>query len=199
MGKKKNRNRKPTVFIAREGDREELFLCYLKKLFDPEDKITLKFPPEKGGNSNAILDRALHSVHSNSYAWFDEDDELDDEHKEELKKRWHLSEDFPKNVRDFELQSYNEKMCSPIVVVSTPLSVEGILIRLFNKKISILKEPVKSEENLEENKRRMKSSLSGVYGNVPEEEYYRKNLPKEYIIKKAEEIEELKILLSIFN
>lgn len=84
---KKDRQRKKSIYVAREGDREEIFLKFLQEIFDPEEKINFYFSPEKGGNSNAILDRALKSFYPISYAWFDEDDELDEEHKKELAKR----------------------------------------------------------------------------------------------------------------
>ena len=198
MGKnKKKRERKINVFIAREGDREEIFLDYLQELFDPEKKITLNYPDDKGGNSNVILDRALKSFYSKNYAWFDEDGELDAEHRKILEQRWYIS--FPKNVKDNELQTYNKRMYNPIVIVSTPLSVEGVLIRLFDHNLPSFLEPIRSKENFEENKNRMKSSVKGFMGDLSDIEYYRLHLTKDLILKKAQEIEELRILLSIFG
>lgn len=198
MGKqRKNRQRKINIFIAREGDREEDFLIFLQEVFDPEKKFTLHFPSDKGGNSNVILDRALKSFHSKIYAWFDEDGQLDEEHKEILEERWDTV--FQKGLKDSALQSYNTKKRNPIVIVSTPMSVEGIIIRLFDHKIPKLIEPVISKEDFEENKKRMKSSVKGFMGNSPDIEYYRKNLTKDKILEKAGEIEELELLLSIFD
>jgi len=194
----KNRVRKTNIFIAREGDREEIFLNYLQELFDSEQKLTLKFSLEKGGNSNAILDRALkNNFYPKVYAWFDEDDSLDKEHKEILERLWDVK--FPNDILDRELQSYNKKMRNPIVLVSNPLSVEGILIRLFNHNIPKLIDPITSEKDFEKNKNRMKSSVKGFMGNLSDMEYYKKNLTVEQIITKTQEIEELKLLLKIFN
>ena len=197
MVKSKKRKRKINIFIAREGKREEIFINYLQTIFDPENKITLHFPLEKGGNSNAILDRALKSFYSKVYAWFDEDDELNDERKKILEKRWNIT--FPKNIKDRNLQSYNNEMKNPIVIVSTPLSVEGILIRLFDFNLPTLISPVLSKEDFEENKKRMKTSVKGFMGNFSDLEYYKTNLTKEKILLKAKDIIELQLLLSIFN
>ena len=197
MVKSKKRKRKINIFIAREGKREEIFINYLQTIFDPENKITLHFPMEKGGNSNAILDRALKSFYSKVYAWFDEDDELNDERKKILEKRWNIT--FPKNIKDRNLQSYNNEMKNPIVIVSTPLSVEGILIRLFDFNLPTLISPVLSKEDFEENKKRMKTSVKGFMGNFSDLEYYKTNLTKEKILLKAKDIIELQLLLSIFN
>jgi len=193
---KKNRIRNEVVYIAREGDREELFLCFLQELFDPEKKITLRYPPEKGGTSNAILDRALRSFYSVTYAWFDEDDELDDKHKEELEKRWNVK--FPSGVKDTEIQSYNDNRY-PIIIVSHPFSVEGILIRLFDKNMPNFKKPIKSKENFKINKKMMKSAMKGIFGKIPEIDYYKQHLTKEKVMRKARDIEELKLLLGIFH
>lgn len=196
---KKDRQRKKSIYVAREGDREEFFLKFLQEIFDPEEKINFYFSPEKGGNSNAILDRALKSFYPISYAWFDEDDELDEEHKKELAKRWYLEKDTLKNIADRHLQHHNKKLNSPIIIVSYPYSVEGILIRLFNKNLPNLITPAKSKGDFEENKKRMKNSVDGFVGKMSDIEYYRKNLTKEYILEKSKEIEELKLLLTIFG
>lgn len=199
MGKdKKKRQRKINIFIAREGDREEFFLNYLQELFDPEKKITLHFPDDKGGNSNVILDRALKSFYSKNYALFDEDGELDEEHKQILEERWNVT--FPEDIKDCELQFYNNtNMRDPIVIVSTPMSIEGILIRLFDKNIPTLIEPITCKEDFKENKKRMKSSVKGFMGNLTDYEYYKNNLTKEKVLEKAQEIEELRLLLTIFE
>ena len=197
MGKKgKNRERKINIFIAREGDREEYFINYLQELFDPEGKITLHFPLEKGGNSNVILDRALKSFYTKVYALFDEDGELDEEHRHILEERWCTN--FPSKLPDRELQSYNTNMRNPIVIISNPLSIEGLLIRLFDYNIPSLIE-VNSKENFEENKKRMKSSVKGFMGTNSDIDYYRLHLTKEKVLKKAKDIEELRLLLTIFD
>ena len=107
---KKKRCKKIVVYIAREGDREEYLLNYLQEIFDPEKNIQLKYSQEKGGNSNAILDRALkNAYYPKVYAWFDEDDQLDEEHRIELAKRWN-TDTLTADIMDKDLQHYNKKM-----------------------------------------------------------------------------------------
>lgn len=73
------------------------------------------------------------------------------------------------------------------------------MIRLFNKNLPNLITPAKSKGDFEENKKRMKNSVDGFVGKMSDIEYYRKNLTKEYILEKSKEIEELKLLLTIFG
>ncbi len=198
MAKQKKRSKQKIIFVVCEGKREKFFLNYLREVFDPDENIKLKFHPETGGNSNVILGRALKNLHyPKVYAWFDEDDLLDDEHKTELAKKWNV--ETLSDVSDRDLQKYNKKKLNPIVIVSMPLSVEGIIIRLFNRNLPKLKEPILAEENLEYNKRIMKNSVDGFIDTETDIEYYRTHLSKQVILQKSREINELDLLISIFN
>ena len=151
-----------------------------------------------GGTSNAILDRALKAPgYDKIYAWFDEDDKLDTSRKCELGERWRV--DIDSDVQDKELQDLNTENRKPIVIVSNPLSIEGLLIRLLEHKIPNFKEPIFDENNLEENKKMIKSAAKGIFDKKDEADFYKENLSKEYIIKKAKDIGELRLLLSIFD
>ena len=194
---KNKRRRKKTVFIAAEGQREKGFLCFLQSLFDPNKSITIKFHPDFGGTSNAILDRAIKSPHERVYAWFDEDDKLDNEHRNVLQKKWGVL--LPSSLKDNELQAKNINNKKPIVIISHPYSVEALIIQLFDKKFPKLKEPCTNSKDFEENKKRMKSSVNGFFGSLSDEEYFAKYLTQDIILKKAKVINELKLLLSIFN
>ncbi len=195
---KKTRNKKTSVFIALEGKREKTFLYFLQSLFDPDKKINLNIHPDLGGTSNAILDRVLKAPgYDKIYAWFDEDDKLDSDRKCELGKRWMV--EINSDIEDKNLQSLNTENRRPVLIVSNPLSIEGLLIRLFEHKIPNFKEPVFEKENLKENKKMMKSAVKGIFDAKDEAVFYKENLSKEYILDRAEEIEELKLLLSIFK
>lgn len=195
---KRKRNKKQSVFIALEGKRERTFLHFLQSVFDSEKRINLNIHPDLGGTSNAILDRALKAPgYDKIYAWFDEDDKLSADRKCELSERWRV--DIDPNVPDKELQNLNIENRKPTVIVSNPLSIEGILIRLFEHKIPNFKEPVFDEDNLEENKKMIKSAVKGIFDKKNEADFYKENLSEEYILKKAKDIEELRLLLSIFD
>ena len=195
---KKKRNKKQSVFIALEGKRERTFLYFLQSIFDSEKRINLNIHPDLGGTSNAILVRALKAPGFDKiYAWFDEDDKLDTDWKSELGKRWKVT--IGASVSDKELQNLNIENRKPTIIVSNPLSIEGLLIRLFEHKIPKFKEPLFDEDNLDKNKKMIKSALKGIFGKKDEAEFYKENLSKEYILKKAKDIEELRLLLSIFD
>ena len=195
---KKKRNKKQSDFIALEGKRERTILYFLQSIFDPHKRINLNIHPDLGGTSNAILDRALKAPgYDKIYAWFDEDDKLDTSRKCELGERWRV--DIDSDVQDKELQDLNTENRKPIVIVSNPLSIEGLLIRLLEHKIPNFKEPVFDENNLEENKKMIKSAAKGIFDKKDEADFYKENLSKEYIIKKAKDIGELRLLLSIFD
>jgi len=198
MAKKRRKVQKPVVYIAAEGDREQCLINYMQKLLDPENAVKIKFSPEKGGSSNAILNRALkNDFYDKVYAWFDEDDELDDDFRKILSGRWKVK--LSRNVTDRELQQLNSKKRKPIVIVSYPLSVEGVIIRLFDKNLPQLLEPIRSAENFEENKKRMKSAVQGIFGKLTDEEYYEKHLTLEQLLNKAETMPEIALLVSIFD
>lgn len=195
---KKKRNKKQSVFIALEGKRERNFLYFLQSVFDPEGRINLNIHPDLGGTSNAILDRALKAPgYDKIYAWFDEDDKLSADRKSELSVRWRV--DIDSDVQDKELQDLNTENRKPTVIVSNPLSIEGILIRLFEHKIPNFKEPVFDKDNLEENKKMIKSAVKGIFDKKDENVFYKENLSQEYILKKAKDIKELRLLLSVFD
>ena len=195
---KKKRNKKQSVFIALEGKRERTFLYFLQSIFDSEKRINLNIHPDLGGTSNAILARALKAPGFDKiYAWFDEDDKLYTDWKSELGKRWKVT--IGASVSDKELQNLNIENRKPTIIVSNPLSIEGLLIRLFEHKIPKFKEPLFDEDNLDKNKKMIKSALKGIFGKKDEAEFYKENLSKEYILKKAKDIEELRLLLSIFD
>ena len=104
-----------------------------------------------------------------------------------------------KEVEDRYLQKLNIQNKKPILIVSNPLSIEGVLIKLFESKMPVFIEPIFDSDNLKENRKMLKSALSGIFYPDSEEEYYKKHLSKDFILKKAKEINELKLLLSIFN
>lgn len=196
--KKKKKERQKTTFIAIEGEREEIFLSFIKEVFDKQNKIKIKQHPDLGGTSNAILDRAIKNCfYPKVYAWFDEDNLLTKDRKEILAKYWNVN--IPNNIKDRDLQQCNIKNKNPILIVSNPLSVEGIIIQLFEKKFPKFKEPLLSENNIEHNKRIIKNSVDGIFNSDLTLDYYRKHLTKEYILEKSKQIKELKTIISIFD
>lgn len=195
---KKKRKKEKTVFVVLEGKREKYFIDHLVELFDPQKTVKLKFHPDFGGSSDAILDRALKNCfYDKVFVLFDEDTALSKDRIEILKNCWHT--DIPSNTQDRNLYKFNLANKNPIVIVLNPLSIEGILIQLFDKSLPAFKEPLTSKENLEYNKRIIKNSVSGIFQNMNDSDFYRANLTKEIVLRKIEDIPELRLLLAIFE
>ncbi len=195
---KKKRKKEKTIFVVVEGIREKIFIEFLAELFDPNQTIKLKFHPEYGGSSDAILDRALkNDFYNKVFAIFDEDDKLSKDRIDILKLRW--GEQIPSSVNDSLLYKYNTRNYNPIIIVSTPLSIEGVLIRLLGKTLPLFASPLLDSNNIKHNKRIIKSTLSGILGGINEIEYYRNHITKEDVLEKAERIPELKLMLKIFE
>lgn len=195
---KKKRKKEKTVFIVLEGKREKVFIDYLVELFDSQKTIKLKFHPDFGGSSDAILDRALKNCfYDKVFVLFDEDTSLSRDRIEVLETFWHIN--IPSGTQDRDLYRFNSANKNPIVIVLNPLSIEGILIQLFDKSLPAFKEPLTSNENLEYNKRIIKNSVSGIFQNRNDADFYRANLTKEMVLQKTEKIPELRLLLAIFE
>ncbi|MBQ8475592.1 hypothetical protein IJ531_00865, partial [bacterium] len=112
---------------------------------------------------------------------------------------WKLEHEYLKNVPDRELQSYNFENRKPIIIVSSPLSVEGILISLFEKNFPAFRNPLLSEENIEYNKKIIKNSFSGLLEKMSDEQYYKKYLTKGRILKMSKTIPQLRLLLDMLD
>lgn len=203
---KKKRTKKTTVFLSIEGYREEAFLEYLIEKYTPKaSDINITISPNRGGTPNSIINEALRNLHYNKvYAWFDEDKPIEnndnDRIYEKLKTAWNLDSEIDSNILSRDLQEkVNVQKRNPILIVSTPLSLEGILIRLFDKKMPQFKEYYLDESNIKDNKKTIKSAMGGIFGKEKELVYYQRNLSKEILEEKSKEIIELELLLSIFR
>ena len=133
MSAKKRRN---SIYVIYEGYSEEYFLEHLEK--HSEVRLNRKFCG--GGSSNEIVIKGI--IYSdrdvNVYVFFDEDFEskpnqkISDETLEKLAKMWKLDKDALMDCPYKHLQSKNKNMRNPILVVSCPQSMEGILLRLLD-------------------------------------------------------------------
>lgn len=200
MAKKRDRNRKTTVYAVMEGKRERIFLDYLIELYNPKsNNINITPSPIAGGSPEHLINDALKNLnYKKVFVWLDADTPIDDRDPlniySKLEKTWNLKNEIDRNTPIEELQEkYNSQMRNPILIVSTPLSVEGVIIRLFDKKIPEM------TEALAENKIKMKNSVSGIFGSTQELEYYRDKLSRESLEGKTTKIKELELILSFFT
>jgi hypothetical protein len=199
MGKKK-RKRKTTVFGAIEGQEEALLLEYLKEVYR-DDSIVVKTNPPKGGSPEKVLAYALKSNDRDRvFAWFDEDKDLSQDARKGLIKPWCLKENEKSEILTYPLNSlqkkFNQGLRKPILIVSQPVCVEGLILKILGKRIK--------HDKFDENIRTkqiddLKASLGGIFESKNPIEYYRKNLNQSILEKRRKEIYELNLLINMIS
>jgi len=197
---KKKRKQKTTKYISPEGNRENVFYNFLRDIYKPKkNKINITVSDIRGGSSDTILLQSIKMKNNYdiSIAWFDEDDKLSEEIRENLEQAWGCKLD--ETVKDIDLQeTCNTDNRNPILIASNPVAFDGMLIKILGKKLPDL------NCGLKEQKTRVKSAISGIIGKgrfdeEAEMKYYQKYLTKEILEQKAKEIYELELLLRIFG
>jgi len=137
------KTRRNSIYVFFEGYEEGYFLEHLG--MNSDVRLNLQFC--NGGNSNQILINGIkHSARDISvYVFFDEDFEakqdqkISDETLEGLTKAWKLDKDSLTEIPYKHLQVKNKNMKNPILIVSNPQSLEGLLLRLLdNSKKDVL-------------------------------------------------------------
>lgn len=129
--KKKKRN---SIIIVHEGDRELYFLEHLSQFSD----VRLNPQHCHGGSGTNVMNMAFkYSDYGQiTFAFFDEDFQFVDclqieaETLATLERKWHLSEGALKDVKYTDLQAQNIDNRNPILIVSSPNSIEGLILRL---------------------------------------------------------------------
>jgi len=190
---KKKRKQKTTVYVALEGKREKAFYEFLLSIYNkPHEKSKhINLDPNYGGNSNAILQRALRmkNNYNEVYAWFDEDVKLSQKSKDKLAEAWGIRR-LGKEVKDLDLQEkYNSKSKNPILIVSTPCSIDCFLVQLSSV---CLPKALNTQS--------CKDSFAGIISPYnSEKDYYEANFTREKIESLQEKLPVLKLILSIFK
>ena len=128
------KKKKDSICVVYEGYREGYILEYLAE--NSKVKLNPKFC--SGGSANSIVITAIqHSAHGGAvYAFFDEDFELDpnvqiaDETFKTLARLWGLNTANLKKWPYRQLQNQNVHKRNPILVVSNPVSIEGLILQI---------------------------------------------------------------------
>lgn len=190
----KKRSQKTTVYVSLEGRRERVFYDHLYDLYDPKsNNINITENPKYGGSSDIILAQAIKmkNNYKRVYAWFDEDIQLSAEIKEELSSAWGIPYTHMANLLDRDLQRLcNGSNKNPRLIVSSPCSVDGLLINICGKNIP--EDPTTQK---------CKDAIAGITGNRGTKgdlEYFQANLSKEDL-ESINNIECLPVILSIFK
>jgi hypothetical protein len=199
---KKKRQRNSTAYISYEGKREGLILKILDILYQP-DQNRISIMPDfiSGGNADGIVSRALKNNDRDKVsAWLDEDFEfkspLSKEIKNQLARCWNIPE---KDMEKFyacklgNLQSsYNEKRRKPCLIVSQPVCVESLILKILGYSLPF------EECNLndcDKQQTRLKNTLDGIRKSENELAFYQRQLTRHLLEEKRESILELDLLI----
>jgi hypothetical protein len=135
------KTRKDSIYVMYEGYREGYFLEHLAGY----SNVRFNPQPCNGGTANQIVTNGIkHSARDvNVYVFFDEDFEskpgytISDEALEGLENAWKIDTSL-KECAYRDLQKSNKALRNPILVVSYPQSIEGLLLRLLGKPLQDL-------------------------------------------------------------
>jgi hypothetical protein len=130
------KTRRNSIYVIFEGYEEGYFLEHLGMNSD----VRLNSQFCNGGSSNQIVINGIkHSARDMSvYVFFDEDFEakqdqrISDETLEGLTRAWKLDKDSLTGIPYKQLQVKNKNMKNPMLIVSHPQSLEGLLLRLLD-------------------------------------------------------------------
>ena len=154
------KTRKDSIYVIHEGYREGYFLEHLEKY----SKVRLNLHHCNGGSANQIVSNGIkYSARDvNVYVFFDEDFEskpeytISDETMEGLEIAW-KSNNTLKGCAYRNLHTFNKEFRNPILIVSFPHSIEGLLLRLIG--ISI-------QELEGKNTKYLKNRIDGYLNNI---------------------------------
>lgn len=203
----KKRKKKTTVFGSIEGEkRERIFFDRLRDIYEPENNnIHITASKNSGGQPDKIIGEAIKSCHFNrSFAWLDEDFQahfpLSPERKEQLceKQYWYLKECSDEFMACSlgQLNSFNVKDRNPTIIVSQPICVEGLILKILDE---VLPEKKLDLTRAKEQTRILKTKLDSVIGTEEEAVFYRQKMTKELLEAKRLEIKELDLLISMIT
>jgi len=203
---KKKRAKNKTTYICHEGDREERFLKFLDELFEPKtNKISFLSQHSSGGNPDRVVGFALKECHRNlSVAWFDEDfdpaNSLSQELRDRLMKAWLVPHDARSDFLALPMvqlnEKYNKKHRNPILIVSSPVCVESMILSIMGENCPIeTYDPDDRDRQINILKDRVRIAFNGV----EECEYYRDHFTVDHLEQLAETNSALKVLLSLFR
>lgn len=193
--RKKKRAQRWTVYIVKEGERREQgFFEFLREIYNPrENGINITSFPGNGGTSTSLLKEALRRKdnYCRVYAWLDEDVPLDNSVKMQLAKAWGIKQ-FKSEISDNVLQGiYNKEYKNPILIVSSPCSCDGFLVKLCGGKIPSY--PTTTQ---------CKNAFDGMTNAKNKEDeicFYKRNLSNSVLQHKRKTSAILDLLLSVFE
>jgi hypothetical protein len=201
MGKTK----KPytTVHGFLEGKEEAYLLDYLIELYTDRSKIMITYDPPKGGNPNAIINKAilqLNCGYDKIFVWIDEDLDLASQTRSKLAKCWDPKSEnadiFTCPLKQLQ-KKFNSKKLNPVLVVSHPICADSLILKILGKEN--LPHKKYNPDTREDQIRDTKNALKEVFRGIDRLEYYRKNLTKKLLEERREKISELNLLIKMIS
>lgn len=208
---KKSRVACKTFYIACEGNRDKALVRFLLEgIFQADldnNNIYIEFEEDSlGGNTGKVIDLALKKYNYDKRIAFTDNDvkielKRQKELYNELGKCW--GKQIPLTATWDELIKYHKCTDNPVVIISTPLNVESVILQFLGRE-KVLYQREFSDDNLERNKAELKSAVASIMGSNGNEDkeykFYVEHFDKDYCIDKINKIPQLKLLLkSIFG
>ena len=183
MGKTR-RQRKITIYCRVEGDREDLILQHLIDLYSDPSKVSIPDNRNaRGGNPDEIIAVTLRNAHFNkTFVWIDEDVDISPETREGLGRAWRLDGEGMDLIAKCPLNqiqtTFNQRLLNPIIIVSTPISVESLVLQMLGRNIPHSALNLASRD---QQIRDLKNAVKSALGGQDEIEHYRQHLTKMHI------------------
>lgn len=200
MGKKKTM--KITVYASIEGEKTEMALYdLLNQMYCDHSIVHISLNPKPGGSPDKLIERAIdNKCRSRSFAWIDEDRPISSDTRARLAEAWMVQkEDLAAfNVCDLkDLQGrYNLTHRNPVLIVSTPVCADGLIIRLLGlRPLHQIFDPTNRDAQIKD----LKNSLKGIHGKQPLGEYLKTKLTTADIEVKMVDISEIGLLVKMIK
>lgn len=137
------KKKRKSILVVHEGYREKYFLEHIGQFSD----FRLNLQPCYGKDADNVLNTAFKCSDYGQvvFAFFDEDFQfvkelqISEDVLAALEKRWHLTDGKLKDIPYTDLQNANINNKNPILIVSSPNSIEGLILMLLGVSEKILR------------------------------------------------------------
>ena len=192
---KKKRKKKDSTFYIYEGDREEIFLEYLVKIYKSNAK-PLSVYSGMGGSADSIISNAIIAQDRGTYLFvvLDEDFEqkgpISEETLRSLERVWCLPKMELDGVPYRELNNHNTGNRKPVIIFSNPSSIEGMLLQI----LGVSKDDLEGKET-----DRLKDRLNSYCQSRFDQSFLKDRFSKDIVEEKRKIIPELNLILSLIE
>lgn len=205
----KKRYRKKTCYYIYEGKTEGYFLHYLASLF-PNASVKEVSPfSGRGGTADSIVLNALScQYYDRLFVLLDEDFEskaaeyrISNETLRKLEQQWNIDPGALSEVKYRDLHKYNINHRKPVIIVSNPQAIEGLLLQILGYSKQQLESKTTTElKNMLQN---LLGPITDIHQSATTQEallhLFHNKMPLSILQEKRKNISELDTLLSFFE